>query len=138
MTPAQRLLAAAELLDKRASEATEGPWRANTWETVSGELRAEVEGDPREGNYRTRDRKGWTEVCRGDADCAGPGPYLMQADARYIATVHPGLGVALASWLRYEAERLAALTFQHTYISVEGDIIKEPCLTVADLVLAGE
>lgn len=33
-TPAERLLAAADLLDKRASEATEGPWIA----TISPEV----------------------------------------------------------------------------------------------------
>jgi hypothetical protein len=34
VTPAERLLAAADLLDKRASEATEGPWFYNSYSMV--------------------------------------------------------------------------------------------------------
>lgn len=135
--PAARLLAAADLLDKRASEATEGPWQSLAWTTVSGELRAAVAGDPQTGNYRTPDGKGWTEVARGDADCAGPGPYLMQSDAAYIATMHPEVGKALAKVLRTEAKRLKRTELMLAFGGAPLFKPEPDTLALADLLLAG-
>ena len=78
MTPAERLLAAADLLDKRAEEATAGPWtRTNT------EATGAVWIDTPETRHAFS-LHGWT------------------ADATYIATMHPEVGKALAAWLRVE------------------------------------
>lgn len=87
MTPAERLLAAADLLEKRAGEATGGPW--NTKAELDGMLagRATV--------VHARARRvvtvGQTRTHHYDA---------AEANAAYIATMHPEVGKALGVWLR--------------------------------------
>jgi hypothetical protein len=89
---ADLLRQAATVLRERADAATPGPWTAlpgagNVW-------RFPDEGSP-------------SLIARGGHE--GPSP----ADAAYIATMHPGVGHALADWLDNEAsimgDHLAAL-----------------------------
>lgn len=81
MTPAERLLAAADLLDKRAGEATAGPWveagiGEYGWSVIS-------QADPRSNfGVETEDSE------------------QGKADAAYIATVHPEVGKQQAAMLR--------------------------------------
>lgn len=120
MTPAERLLKAADLLDKRASEATEGPWT--------------VEQDFIDCGVPDN-----TKTLRGPG-----GKYLGsialhsfgEDDARYIATMHPEVGKALALWLRgvgtaiqWDDPRIGAYPMEAE---------KNNALAVADLLLAGD
>lgn len=106
MTPTERLLAAADLLDKRAGEASEGPWN------IIDEL------------------------------------YMPVEDARYIATVHPEVGKAQATWLRESAADLLdtpGTWTQHTlcarFIGHPDEANRcrhyDPALRLADLILGG-
>lgn len=79
-TPADRLLAAADLLDELAGEATEGPW----FNTRDGEV---------------KNARNWDVV-----DRMGAG----SKDARYIALMGPEVGKALTALLRMEATRIDA------------------------------
>lgn len=117
MTPAERLLAAADLLDKRAGEATGNKWR------VSLSNRDEVWAD--------RDPSGFdsflvaTTGTRLNPDLS---EQHMQ-DSLYIATMNPEFGKALAKVLRI----LAVDT-----VYEEGDgVAQEDALALADLLLAG-
>lgn len=82
MTPAERLIAAADLLEQRAEGAIKGPWR-------SGDGAVWSEADVEDGVVLT------------DSGRALPG------DAAYIATMHPEVGKALAALLRWEADAVA-------------------------------
>jgi hypothetical protein len=123
-TPAERLLAAADLLDKRAAEATASPWRAKVAPaSVYGPEEAEVMGD-----YRAEPSEGilasYQEVARGVVDDDDPdGPWLLPGDARYIATMHPEVGKGIAILLRAVSTDLAS---------------GRAALAVADQLLAGE
>lgn len=78
MTPAERLLAAADLLEKRAADATPGPW---------------ILGLHRDGQAVGIDADdGETDVVQDIQMGLG--------DAHYIATMHPEVGKALANNLR--------------------------------------
>ncbi|MFC5268496.1 hypothetical protein ACFPJ1_40860 [Kribbella qitaiheensis] len=85
--PADHLLAAADLLDKRAGEATEGPWRA----VATGEAgRADVINDK------------IVSTTRGMVAAVD----VSTTDGRYIASLDPEKGKLIAKILRAEAERL--------------------------------
>lgn len=104
--PAARLLAAADILDKRASEATEGPWAAEgEMHEFSGLVGYDV--DASNGGYLTR--------------------LATEEDARYIATMHPEVGKAVASLLRYESAMCGP----------RGRGTSDSALSLADLILAG-
>jgi hypothetical protein len=110
-SPAARLLAAADLLDKRANDATEGPWAVEktegwysyggpdvnheeAWEIVSPKL--DWLGDPVKAVKVDLDR-----------DYAMPnGGIPREADALYIALVNPEVGKALADLLRAEVSEM--------------------------------
>lgn len=92
MTPAERLLAAADLLEKRAGEATPGPW------AVGSHLDALT--PPRTWHLEGIER--W----RGLANNVGLGE--DEATATYIATMHPEVGKVLAAWLRELGEETVA------------------------------
>jgi hypothetical protein len=126
MTPAERLLAAADLLDKRAGEATEGPWQA-------GEFCVWTTADVEDG------------VIVSDGPNGGGG--ASEENARYIALVHPEVGKALAEWLRREAKKPMILD-PAQWKAFEDGTLDEPereiwsgdpeALALADLLLAGE
>lgn len=129
MTPAERLLAAADLLDKRAGEATEGPW----WTEESAATGQHVI----QGGMVAEDL--WLKV-------AG---HVRAQDATYIATMHPEVGKALAVWLRELAAELAATPEDYCEMTPGVHFPNEDCsswfcanvaraLSVADLILAGE
>jgi hypothetical protein len=87
LTPAETLRAAAKVLRERSEAATSGPW---AWEAPSSD------------NWPTGDQSlygaddslvlyGWGYDASGiDATAA---------DRTYVATMHPGVGLALADWL---------------------------------------
>lgn len=136
MTPAERLLAAADLLDKRAGEATKGQWRYEL-------LDARWAGDrPAHWvRFDLLDDDGLGETTGTVAEC----PW-GERDGRYIATMHPEVGKALAAWLRLEAGKPMILD-PVQWAAFADDTLTEPtrqiwsgdqeALTLADLLLAG-
>lgn len=90
-TPADELRTAAERLRRLAATATPGPWEGVVDDHGRGEVDASVWADSI--NYYI------TEKVSSGA--------RHQADAHYIAAMHPGVGAALADWLQSEAELLA-------------------------------
>lgn len=150
MTPAERLLAAADLLDKRAGEATGGPWEvrftglARPTVSVVGEILERSHGSAA------------TTVFAGvDEDRADSGNldeseinWVSEKDAAYIATMHPEVGKEQAAWLRESAADLIdtpGTWTQHTLCARfighpdEGNRCRhyDPALRLADLILAG-
>jgi hypothetical protein len=124
MTPAERLTASADLLDKRASEATEGPWKymgRNCIET--GPIEIDVADWGPEGHEGLR-------VSTWQDNRA-----YRYADAVYIATMHPEVGKALAKVLRSYAEGVRELDKILTSIPVGPG--RSAMLDLADLLLAG-
>lgn len=116
MTAAERLLAAADLLDKRAGAATEGPWTVPTgprYVFLDGFSGHDVDGP--KGGF----------VARG----------TCWADATYIATVHPEVGKAVAAWLRAEANRV--VNGPRAFGGRALFTISPEAASVADLILAG-
>lgn len=90
---AQRLRDAAKVLRERAGDATPGPWGA-----VAGAF-----GDPANGPDHMRvTRKPHTDASSSVAQLG----YEQQGgdDAAFIATMHPGVGLALADWLDIAAD----------------------------------
>lgn len=129
MTPAERLLAAADLLDKRAGEATPGPWSAP--------------GGPR---YVFLDGFSGHDVDGPKSGFVARGTYW--SDAQYIATMHPEVGKAQAAWLRESAADLIdtpGTWTQHTlcarFIGHPDEANRcrhyDPALRLAGLILGG-
>lgn len=88
-----KLRAAAKTLRQRAEAATPGPWDA-----VAGAF-----GDPASGPDHMRvTRKPHTDASSSVAQLG----YEQQGgdDAAFIATMHPGVALALADWLDYAAD----------------------------------
>ncbi|MCX5336921.1 hypothetical protein [Streptomyces sp. NBC_00140] len=85
--PADEIRAAAEQLRKLAEAATDGPWISET---------SPVYGF-RVGTVNMRAWVAFTGDYADEPDESGP-------DAAYIAAIHPGVGLALADWLDYEAD----------------------------------
>lgn len=137
MTPAERLLAAADLLDKRAGEATKGNW--------AYELMPERwEGDRPAHWVRYKEDSEYGYTSGTVAEC----PW-GERDARYIATMHPEVGKALAETLRQATDDLIdtpGTWTQHTlcarFIGHPDEVNQcrhlDPILRLADLILAGE
>lgn len=122
MAPIDRLIAAADLLDKRASEATEGPWEVGTInDRITPPQTWHLEGVERWRGLRNNVNLGEDE-----------------ATARYIATMHPEVGKLVAASMReaaYTIERNAQLVAQgRPMISIASAFL----LDLADLLLAGD
>lgn len=109
---ADRLRAAATTLRECAQAATPpadpypGGWSGfgignNAGPMFGGELwRSALYGGPAEDGYRTGTVVEVKEDCdRNNCGCAP----MSQADTDYIATMHPGVGLALAAWLERQA-----------------------------------
>ena len=82
---AARLREAAKVLRERAEAATPGPWRGE-YSGKTGPVVMNAE------SHNALDHV---------AKCSHFRPH---SDAAYIATMHPGVGLALADWLDTEAE----------------------------------
>jgi hypothetical protein len=120
VTPADRLLAAADLLDKRASEATEGPWRHTSRNYIgTGPIKIT------EADWGPEGHEGLRVSTQQDRNA------FRTEDAAYIATVHPEVGKLWASALRAEAETITGwapeLAESHAAL----------LLPIADALLAG-
>ena len=83
-TPAEELRAAAVKLRELATAATSGPWAAD----------ASIPYGHRVGSSDEADWVAWTGEHGEDGS---------EADAAYIASMHPGVGLMLADWLDCEA-----------------------------------
>ena len=89
LTSAAELAAAAQKLRKLAEAATPGPWVD--------------EVSPVHGfRVGTADRAAWVAFTGDYAD----EPEESGPDAAWIAALHPGVGLALAGWLREVAQRV--------------------------------
>lgn len=132
MTPAERLIAAADLLDKRAGEATEGPWTGRVFDGGDHEF-SDVIGKQEVEQYSGSYTVTTALVAGGAAEIAEPG-WLEPANARYIATMHPEVGKTVARALRRYAEGVRELEG----ILPPGAAPESDLLTLADLVLAGD
>lgn len=128
MTPAERLLAAADLLEKRAGEAGESPWRFSGETYDADQFGSGWDVDAPNGGYVTR--------------------LATKEDATYIATMHPEVGKAVAKVLRDSVQYLASVPgslTQHTlcadFVDIWRTSIRCPhydgLLALADLLLAG-
>lgn len=107
-----RVREAAKVLRERAEAATPGPWEIQQGTPTMG------------GGTWTLRTAGQPGIRLGVHEYQhGPG------NADYIATVHPGVGLALADWLTYEA---AVLEDEGTTL---GDVY--PCMALANLILGG-
>jgi hypothetical protein len=91
-TPADELRAAAETLRSLAEAATPGPWRQHdTHLGQYGHTATVLSGERNATELRawlpTMSQESWDETRN------------VWADAAYIATVHPDVGLTLADWL---------------------------------------
>lgn len=123
MTPSERLLKAAELLEERASEATEGPWTARVFDGEDhdySDVIGKQEVEQYSGSYTLT-----TALVAGGYAEVGEAGWIAAGNARYIATMHPGVASSLAALLRWEAD---AVAFNDGRCA----------LALADLLLAGE
>jgi hypothetical protein len=113
--PADELRAAAEKLRKLIAAATPGPWTAMPDVLVGGWA---VAHDPKsdEGPY--------------------PADFIHEPDARYIAAMHPGVGLPLADWLDTEAATWAGDEVHNQCSSKTCTL--DAALAVARAVLADE
>lgn len=92
MTVADEIKAAASTLREVAAAATPGPWRHHDCHLpVGGHTASVLSGAYPDGDLRawlpTFSHEPWDETRN------------VWADARYIATVHPQVGAAVAAWL---------------------------------------
>ena len=109
-----RLREAARVLRERAEAATPGPWEATDNFGHDAGRAYVIPSDPEIPTY----------VSAGgspDEDC----------DAAYIATVHPGVGLALADWLDIYAD----LQDEHVGVGIDGP--RTQGHVIADLILGG-
>lgn len=105
MSPADELRTAAEKLRALAATAAPGPWTATRWH--SDTCRADCD-DPTCFMLLVSTPTGLL----GDADVDRDGVFAIErsvheqgeADAGYIAAMHPGVGKVLTAWLDYEAD----------------------------------
>ena len=107
MSAVETLREAAKVLRERAGAATPGPWEA-AQDHLTHSVGADVRSVP-SGGYAA-------------ADCCGYQGASTNEDAAYIATMHPGVALALADWLDETARWVP--------------IMEEP-LAVAEAVLGG-
>lgn len=139
MTPAERLLAAAELLDKRAREATEGPWATeHNIEQYHDGTKYEQWGVHSVTAKTTIGSSTWaTDVVTVTTDRSygfPDGGCDREDDARYIATMHPKVGKMVAASLRSFGIFAAAFTGPDEEVDLFGF---DDALALADLILAG-
>jgi len=86
VTPAEELRAAAKLMRERAEAATPGPWKHMCMGS-EGCITIRASGTIRERGHGRVAKHGWKDW---QAD---------HADAEFVASVHPGVALAVADWL---------------------------------------
>lgn len=119
MGAAETLREAAAVLRQRASRATPPPWRdaaPNKWRALVADEPHPDRENPEVGGWA------WDE---GYGGCL-IGESLMKSDRTYIATMHPGVGLALADWFELIAQGVNP-----------GDDTEPAGLDVARLILGG-
>jgi hypothetical protein len=105
---ADLLREAADVLRERADGSQPSPWYA-------------------ELSIRATDDANWWFVCDANGFEVAQTRHSVKAEADYIATMHPGVGLALADWLDLHARNLESGRMVETTPS--------PALTVARLIL---
>lgn len=101
---AETLRRAADKLEALAQDATPGPWRQHRDEAEMlwhGDQARTYAMDARPGDFTDADWAEW-EKTTGQL---GHGDLRRSEDAAYIAAIHPGVGKALAAWLRWAADQ---------------------------------
>ncbi|MFJ6566578.1 hypothetical protein ACIQNU_04110 [Streptomyces sp. NPDC091292] len=121
INPADEIRAASTRLRTRATAATPGTWRAEELPPDDTHARPAHWVNT---EYNVGD--GFTTV-ETVADC----PW-RQADADYIAAMHPGVGTALAAWLEWEAETVS----RTAWAPINGGL--DRALAVARAISGGE
>ncbi|WP_242890168.1 hypothetical protein [Actinomadura litoris] len=103
MTPQEELLAAAELVRKRGTEATPGPWeRPLNTRYKNSVLAAKPDNEP--GRYLDGRPERVTVVM---AQTWSSGAHMRERNGRdleWITLMHPGLAEPLAAWLDDHAD----------------------------------
>lgn len=122
LTPAETLRAAAKVLRERAEAATPGPWGF-----TDSEAAASLVNLPDDGMVVMYGGDTPVALCADEFYENEPGEPAPVNDAQYIATMHPGMGLALADWLDLTARRF------DEGLGYPGDYEKP--LTVARLIL---
>lgn len=116
---ADRLREAARVLRERAQAATSGPWEAST--STNPTYVAQV------GHLAERDPS-YIAAC-------GPASVGGDHAASYIATVHPGVGLALADWLDTAANNAERNGWMAGYTEA---MRGTSAVRIADLILGGD
>ena len=135
MNAADTIREAAKVLRERAEadRVPAGPWRP-------GESVAMTQYDERSWGGKRQ----WSVGSDRGADRLGLSVAVMQGrpsenTARYIATMHPGVALALADWLDDEAERIPPhATHAMTSGGMEIGIDAAPSVRVARQILGGD
>lgn len=122
---AARLREAAKVLRERAEAATPGPWV-----THPVGARADVRGLPENTSH---DYRGNAVATAGDSEFGA----CPAKDAHYIATMHPGVGLALADWLEAQGTHVGSY-YCETQCELDGCDETKTALRLADLILGGE
>lgn len=128
MTPAEELGAAAEKLRELATAATAGPWTQHDTHLDLGGHTATVRTDREDINQT--ELVAWVPTWSHQ-----PWDNARNAwnNAAYMATMHPGVGAAVADWLDSYAAQLAASTHPGWHETVSG-----PPLAVARAILRSQ
>jgi len=134
MTPVEELRSAAVLLRQRAEDATPGPWKHTGhgpgYEHMGcGEVY--TLGDGVEGGG----------IAAPAGDCYPRGDYSPDGDMAWIATVHPGVGLALADAMDQAASDFGNGTdeaFQKLMLEASQHGPEHPLLVAARLILGAE
>jgi hypothetical protein len=130
VTPAERLRAAADTIERTANNATPGPWGVGNGSTVAADVKQLSRGvfscrytvtDLDSGfNYgEDPEDDGWRENGAGPED-----------DAAHVALWDPPTALLVAAWLRFTADEMGTLV----YIPAAGDA---EAVALADAILGG-
>jgi hypothetical protein len=121
---ADLLRKAAEILRKRAEAATPGPW-SHYPDTFRSDMPVH-----RLGSNAAQNAGGIGDVGLTPAEHAHG-----LADAAYIATMHPGVGLALADWLDSVARVDLGRGQRETHVSCDADCDVVRAATLARLIV---
>lgn len=123
MSSVETLREAAKVLRERAEAATPGPWEADMHEVSQHWSRPEP----------------WQTVASSEVACmaycyGGSGRGIeREEDATFIATMHPGVALALADWLGKEADGDGRMSHRFPDLA-EGEVIAWVCAACGTLI----